>query len=211
MPVFTILLPHKLNPRNNEALVICMDCLVSNTVNDFALIMSAAQDQPLYETMNRLVVEASTDLCLFLHSDMFVSSGWDQAMLNLADRSTFVTGLLVEPGAMGVHHANVQKDFGRKPETFQRKAFEEWVKESDAPKAHGEGWVAPILFYRDVWLANGGHDLNGDLVWTDKDTQMLNKFKGSGGRIIQAQAPVYHLQRWSETEEQNHPKREEHA
>lgn len=212
MPAFTILLPHKNNPRNNEALAICMDCLIKNTVNDFELHISIARNQLLYSTMNRLVEEAPIGVCVFLHSDMFVSPGWDEAMLALLDQNmgnTFVTGLLVEPGAIGVHPNNYEKDFGRSPDKFRREEFEAWACSEEVPKAHGEGWVAPIAFYRGVWLANGGHDLRGDDDWTNRDNDMLAKFKAKGGKIIQAQAPVFHLQRYSETEEQNHPKRNE--
>ena len=208
-PKFTVLLPHKLNPRNNDALTICIDCLARNSVYDFALSMSAAADQPLYATMNRLVQEAATDICVFMHSDMFVSPGWDTRMLEVYDDDTFVTGLLVEPGAIGVWHGNVTKDFGRRPEAFQRAEFEAWATGSDAPRASGAGWFAPYMFSRRRWLAYGGHDLNAPegVVWTALDIALFNKHKLNQGDVIQAQAPVYHLQRWSEPSEQEAEKR----
>jgi len=205
---FTVLLPHRLNPRNNDALSICLDCLARNTRNDFTLLMDAAVDHELYPVMNRLVEKAPTDMCVFMHSDMFVAPGWDSAMLDAFDENTFVTGLLVEPGAIGVHSGNVQKDFGRKPETFRRAEFEAWAASLDAPEAKGEGWFAPYFFSRKRWFANGGHNVVGITEWTNRDIDMFEKWKAEGGRVVQARAFVYHLQRYSDPIEQSHPKRD---
>lgn len=209
-PAFTILLPHKLNPRNNDALTICIDCLSRNTRNPFALLMSAHEDQPLYATMNRLVEEAPTDTCVFMHSDMFAAPSWDIGMLDVYDDNTFVTGLLVEPGAIGVWHGNTTKDFGRKPDTFRRAEFEAWVESYDGPQASGAGWFAPYMFSRRRWLELGGHDLSSPdgVVWTALDIALFDKFKATGGQVIQARSIVYHLQRWSEPSEQEAEKRQ---
>jgi hypothetical protein len=208
-PAFTILMAHKLNPRNNDALAICLDMLTRNTSHDYALLMSAAADQNLFATMNRLVQEAPTDCCIFMHSDMFVARGWDSALLSAYDANTFVTGLLVEPGAMGLHHNNVHMDFGRRPEVFRRAEFETWAA-NNPPAPRGEGWYAPYMFSRETWLRNGGHDMNDPRAghnWSPLDMDMFERFKASGGQVRCAQAVVYHLQRWSETEEQEAAKR----
>lgn len=217
MPTFTILLPHKINPGNDAALSICIDCLAKNTDHDFGLLMSAASDQPLYATMNRLVQGSPTDLCVFMHSDMFVAPHWDTAMLDTFDENvfkkgqyTFVTGLLVEPGAIGVWSGNVTKDFGRKPETFRRAEFEAWTQSAEAPQASGEGWYAPYALSREAWLANGGHDLADPegVVWTALDVKMFGKWKKRGGHVIQARSIIYHLQRYSDPDEQEAEKRQ---
>lgn len=209
-PAYTVLLPHKLNPRNNDALSICLDCLARNSRHDYALLMSAAVDQPLYETMNRLVWEAPTDTCVFMHSDMFVAPSWDIGMLDVYNENTFVTGLLVEPGAIALAACNVLRNFGRRPETFRREDFEAWACGPEAPHASGQGWFAPYMFSRKRWLDLGGHDLTSSsgVVWTDLDIQLFDRHKNSGGRVVQAQAVVYHLQRWSEIEEQEAAKRQ---
>jgi len=203
-PVFTVLLPHKRNIGNNAALAICLNCLVVNSYYPFALLMSAAHDQPLYQTMNQLVEKAPTYCCVFLHSDMFVAPGWDYVMIQAYNPNTFVTGLLVEPGAIGVWQGNVEKDFGRKPETFRRAEFEEWAASAESPQASGEGWVAPVMFSRSRWLELGGHDLNDPIgtIWTGLDVKLFDKHKAQGGRVIQAWSLVYHLQRYSELSEQ---------
>lgn len=203
-PLYTILLPHKRNVGNNAALSICIDCLMINSYFPFALLMSAAYDQPLYETMNQLVEKAPTDTCIFMHSDMFVSPNWDIGMMNIYDPNTFVTGLLVEPGAIGVWPGNVEKDFGRRPENFRRTEFENWAISPKAPQASGEGWFAPYMFSRQHWLDLGGHDLDdpGGTLWTALDVKLFNKHKAQGGIVRQARAIVYHLQRWSEPSEQ---------
>ena len=153
---FTVILPHKHNVGNDAALRICLSCLMDNTVNEFVLLMSVADDQPLYATINDMVAIAPTDCCFYINSDMFVAPGWDVPMLELYDNRTIVTGVLVEPGIIAMHHLNLQQDFGRTPETFQRAEFEEWTK--TAPVIDGEGWAAPLMFSRLGHLYLGGFD-----------------------------------------------------
>jgi hypothetical protein len=207
---FTVILPHKRNPGNDRALAICLDCLMRNTVSDFKLTMDAAVDQPLYARINRMVQQADTQFCVYLASDTFLAPGWDAPMIAAADRETFVNGVLVEPGAIAPHHLNFQRDFGRTPDSFQREAFEAWTQTDDAPLLEGQGWYCPYLFPREGWLRAGGlvdgqaPDHHG---FTDGDVHLFERWKRGGGRVVRVRSFAYHLQRYSEPDEQNHAKR----
>lgn len=202
---FSVILPHKRNPGNDRALAICLDCLFTNTASDFKLIVDAAVDQPLYERINRMVRQADTEYCVYLASDTFLAPGWDVPMLAAADFQTFVNGVLVEPGAIGIHHLNLHRDFGRTPESFQREAFEAWMQTDHAPLLSGEGWYCPYMFPREGWLRTGG--LETDKDFTDVDIRLFERWKRGNGRVERVRSFAYHLQRYSDEDEQNHAKR----
>lgn len=204
---FTVILPHKRNPGNDRALAIALDCLMANTVNDFALLMDAAYDAPLYERVNRMVEDAPTEYCVYWSSDLFAAPGWDVPMLATVDERTFVTNVLVEPGAIGVHSQNVTRDFGRKPEQFDRAAFEGWTATEPEYPA-GEGWYAPYMFPRSGFLAFGGLALNlGEFPYAMPDIELFEAWKRAGNRVVRVKSYTYHLQRYSDVEEQIAEKR----
>ena len=210
MSAFTIILPHKRNPGNDAALRIALDCLMTNTRHDFHLLMDAAVNEPLFPRVNRLIRQAQTDCIVYWSSDMFPAPGWDVPMLAAWNPDTFVTLVLVEPGVIGLHGNNIKQDFGRKPETFRRAAFETWCETFDP--GSNEGWFAPYMVSRERVLALGGlqeHGLEGDHQgFTGADELLFERHKAAGGKVIRARSFAYHLQRWSEVDEQAASKRE---
>lgn len=208
MTAFTIILPHKRNPGNDAALRIALDCLMTNTANDFILLMDAAYDQPLYPRVNAMVRAATTEACVYWSSDMFPAPDWDVPMLSLLDANTLVTNVLVEPGVIGMHPDNVRQDFGRTPATFNRSAFEEWTL--TAPVPDNFGWYAPYMFPRTGWLDIGGLEMGlqpDHQGFTPADMLLFERWQARGGAIKRARSYTYHLQRWSELDEQMHEKR----
>jgi hypothetical protein len=205
---FTIILPHKRNPGNDAALAVALDCLMANTRSDFALMIDAAADSPLVPRINCMVEHAPTECCVYWASDTFAAPGWDTAMLELFAPDTFVNGVLVEPGAIGVYAENFQKDFGRRPDTFRRAEFDAWCEKAEVPA--GEGWYCPYMFPRSGWLAHGGlmpstnTDHHG---FTGADMDLFGRWKASGNRVVRARSYAYHLQRYSDVAEQQHEKR----
>lgn len=209
-PVFTIILPHRRNPGNDDALAICHDCLARNTRNDYVLIIDVAVDSPLYPRVNRMIEHAYTDCCVYLASDTFVAPGWDVPMLAAWNETTFVTGVLVEPGAIAMHPMNKHLDFGRKPETFRRAEFEAWACSDDAPLLGGEGWPCPYMFSRQGFLDMGGYetDLKPDeMGFSGADSALWERWKAAGNTIQRVRSFAYHLQRYSDLGEQEHEKR----
>lgn len=211
MAAFTLILPHKRNPGNDMALKICIECLMANTVSDFILSIDAAYDQPLYPRVNAMIAAAQTDACIYWSSDLFAAPGWDAPILALYAPDAFVTSVIVEPGAIGVYSENITHDFGRKPETFDRAAFEAFCPGAEIPQ--GQGWFAPVLYPRTGFLRMGGlrTDLTGDNGFTGADMWLFDQWKAAGNRIVRARSFAYHLQRWSDPVEQTDPKRELHG
>lgn len=203
---FTVILPHKRNPGNDAALRIALDMLMDSTVNDFILLMAADSGQPLYPLVNALFEQATTDCCVYWSSDMFPAYGWDVPMLEAWNAHTLITNVLVEPGAIGIHHMNYHKDFGRKAETFQRGAFEAWATSSEAPMLEGEGWFAPYMISRYQFLAFGGLDDTGMVGdahgFTGADEALFARWKADGNTIKRVKSYAYHLQRYSQVDEQ---------
>lgn len=209
MTQFTVLLPHRRNPANDNALSIAIDCLMKNTKADFRILMDCAYDKPLYPRLNRLVKQAPTDTCVYLASDMFVAPNWDVQMLATFRKDLFVTGVVVEPGAIALYHLNLHHDFGRKPETFRRAEFEQWTV-ADAPVPSGEGWPCGYAFSRKRVLDLGGfeeHRVTDNHGFTDADMMLWERHKAMGGRIVRVRSFCYHLQRFSEPSEQTDEKR----
>jgi hypothetical protein len=203
MAAFTVALPHKRNPGNDRALAIALDCLFTNTVNDFHLLIDAAEDEPLYPRMNRLIAQAETDCVVYTCSDIFHAPGWDVPMLAAWDYATFVMGVLVEPGAIGAHPENITRDFGRRPETFDRAGFEAYTLEAPVPS--GTGFPAPMMMSRMRVLDLGGYNeityMDGQ-GFTDADLVLISRHAHAGGVCVRAPAYFYHLQRYSELAEQ---------
>ena len=203
MAAFTVILPHKRNPGNDRALAIALDCLFTNTRADFHLLIDAAEDEPLYPRMNRLIEQAETDCVLFTCSDIFPAPDWDTPMLAAWNYETFVLGVVVEPGAIGAHAENITRDFGRRPETFDRAGFEAYALEAPVPS--GTGFPAPMMMSRSRVLDLGGYaafSYTDDGGFTDADLVLMNKHVTTGGVLMRAPAYFYHLQRWSALIEQ---------
>ena len=207
---FTVILPHRRNPGNNLALQVALDCLQDNTTHDFKLLMDAAVDEPLYPRVNAMMYQANTECCVYWASDTFAAPGWDTAMLSRWTPDTIVTGVVCEPGVIGIHHENVGIDFGRTPEQFRRQDFEAWVA-NDPPLPSGTGFPAPYMIGRTAFFELGGLDDNGlnpdHHGFTAADDALFDRWRASGRPVVRAPAYVYHLQRWSQVDEQEAEKR----
>ena len=206
---FTVILPHRRNPGNDAAYAIALATLTANTVNEFALISDLAHDAPLYPRVNAMIEAAYTDGVCYWASDTFAAPAWDVPMLQAWDENTIVTNILVEPGAIGMSGQNKEMDFGRKPEAFRRAEFEAWA--ASAEMRAGEGWFCPYMISRRAFLDMGGlqdaglaPDMHG---FTGADELFFERWKASGRRVVRAHSFAYHLQRFSQVDEQAHPKR----
>lgn len=210
---YTVILPHKRNKGNDDALKIAVEMLMQNSAHNFHLLIDAAWDEPLYPRVNGMVQAARTECIVYWSSDMFPAQDWDTPMLELWSRDPkhlAVTNVVVEPRMIGLHHENLEKDFGHKPETFQREAFEQWAA-NEAPVPNGVGWLSPYMLSRTQFLKFGGMstapiDTDED-GFTGADTLFFEQWVEAGNKIERAKSFVYHLQRWSEPREQEAEKR----
>lgn len=202
MSRIAILIAHKHTPANDAALAIALDCIVRNTRHDYQLLIDAATPDCPYRVWNRLARSTSADYLLFTNSDVFLAPGWDEPMLEAAARDVIVTGIVVEPGAIGVHVLNHQRNFGMTPEAFDRAAFEAWC--ADAPETpSGHGWYMPSLHPRETFLALGGFDESRGVFPEPLDEYYWDTWKYAGHQVNRVQSFSYHLQNWSNEAEQS--------
>ncbi len=202
MTSMAILIAHKHDPENDKALAIALDCIVRNTRNDYELLVDTDTPSCPYRLLNRMVHQTSAEYVVFSNSDIFFPPGWDVPMMNAAAPDVIITGVVVEPGAIGVNVLNHEHNFGMTPDTFDRAAFEQWVVDgSEIPD--GDGWYFPSLHNRQEFLALGGFDLSRGAFPEPLDTYYWQRWREGGRRVQRVKSFSYHLQQYSFKEEQD--------
>jgi hypothetical protein len=199
----SVLIPHKHTPANDQALAIALSCLAANTHADFEIMVDAETPADPYVVLNSMAERARGGYLFFSNSDIFVSPGWDSDLLARAAHDTIVNATLVEPGAIGVFVDNMTRDFGMTPEKFRRAEFEEWAAHLDLTDyPGGTGFVYYALIHRETFLARGGFDTSRGPFPEPLDSYFWKEWKKDGLRIERAYSLVYHLQNYSNEEEQ---------
>ncbi len=206
---FAILLPHKRNPGNDAALKIALDCLFANTRNDFHLLIDAAVNQPLYQRIHNLMLQATTECVVYTTSDSFHAPDWDVPMLEAFAPDRLVYGVVVEPGMIGVYEGNVRGDFGRRPEKFDRAAFETWARHQITQSLPlGYGFPAPIMYPRTLYLQYD-YPLLDQPDFYPRDDEIIDRMLADHAvQQVRVRSYFYHLQRWSDVGEQTAAKRD---
>lgn len=205
-PLFTILLPHLRNSSNDAALKVALDTLVTHTALDYELIIEGVEARrDIYGVLNDMARRASTDWLIPWNSDVFAAPGWAEPMWAARDAFTIVSPTMVECGAIPVNDLNLQKDFGRRPETFQRAEFEAWVQAGGGTRDDwhdgDRNWYFPSLIERDRFLSLGGFDTTrGWFPLHPLDMWFWDTWQAAGGRFKRVKAWVYHLQAYNEPE-----------
>lgn len=204
-PLFTILLPHLRNASNDAALKIALDTLITHTALDFELILeSVAERRDIYAVLNDMAARAATDWLIPFNSDVFASPGWAEPLWAARDVNTIVSPVMVECGAIPVNDLNLERNFGRTPQTFQRAEFEAWAQAGggwrDDWRDGDAAWFFPSLIERDRFLSLGGFDTTrGFFPLHPLDIYFWDTWAAAGGRFKRAKSWVYHLQAFSET------------
>lgn len=208
-PQLSILIPHLRDLENDKALRVCLDCIAANTDVDYELVIEAvAQRRDIYQVCNRMVYKAAAQWVVFGNSDVFMAPGWAQPMLDAARPNRIVTGVIVEPGAIGVNVLNHHRNFGMRPDSFDRAAFERWCIE--APEVpQGRGWYFPSLHNREAFLEFGGFDTSKGAFPDPLDEEYWKRWLDSGRQVHRVVSFCYHLQQFSFKEEQQKAVRHE--
>lgn len=206
-PDVSILLPHLRTPENDRALRIALDCIASNTSVDYELIVEAVQERrDIYAVLNRMAERALSDWIIPHNSDVFVAPGWLEPLYAARGEDVIVSPVMVECGAIGVAPVNVLRDFGKTPERFRRDEFEAWAAGGGEMPTLPEGaraWYFPSLLPRRTFLALGGFDSHlGTFPVDPVDMWFWDKWEESGRVFRHARSFVYHLQHWSNEDEQ---------
>lgn len=199
----SILIPHKREPENDKALKVALACLADNTSVNYELIVDTETPADPYVLLNHMAYRAAGEYIALLNSDTFVAPGWDSELLALAAPNRIVNMTLVEPGAIGVFDGNLQVNFGMRPDSFDRVAFEHYAA-TNQNHAGGKGFVYYGLIHRKTFLARGGFDLDRGYFPTPLDSYFWQAWENDGLEIVRAPlCYVYHLQNYSNREEQD--------
>lgn len=201
MSQISILLPHKHDPENDKALMIAIASIIANTRCDYELLVDTTTPAEVYTVVNQLAQSANSEWLFFTNSDIFVAPHWDEVLLHYARPDLMVKPTLVEPGAIGVHHANIWANFGMTPETFRQSEFEAFCA-TNPPIPSLEGFYYYALINREEFLKRGAFDLTRGAFPTPLDIFFDDAWKKEGNSILQVPAYVYHLQNYSNPAEQ---------
>ena len=140
--------------------------------------------------MNFCADRVETKYIMFLHSDFYVTTNWDKALLDVFDKypndKMWVCSHRVEPNMFGNINSRPgtlilpKETFGAYWNDFKHQEFNEWGKEfvalNDFKIPKGEG-VSGLIRKKD-WDEIGGNDpLFAPASWEDMDLflRMLNK------------------------------------
>lgn len=201
MTKLSILIPHKHDTENDKALSVALSCIATNTRNDYELLIDTTTPADPYVVLNGLAERARGEYLAFLNSDTFVAPGWDGAMLADAAPDTILNMTLVEPGAIGVHTGNIHHDFGMTPDTFRRGEFEAFAA-TDPELPDNAGFYFYALIHRETFLARGMFDTERDKFPEPLDIYFWDTWRDDGLPIKRGRGLVYHLQNYSNVEEQ---------
>lgn len=204
-PLVSILLPHLRNESNNAALQICLDCLIANTSINFELMIeSVAERRDIYRVINRMARRVVTPWIIPWNTDVFASPGWIEPLWEARDVETIASPVLVECGAIPVNERNLERDFGRTPDTFRRHEFEAWAARKhgwkDNWKEDEEAWYWPSLLSREDFIEMKGFDTRLGGFPEPLDMDFHERWHASGRRFKRVRSYLYHLQAWNEPE-----------
>lgn len=202
-PLVSILLPHLRNASNDQALRICLDCLVANTDMNYELLLESVEERrDIYGVINNMALRANAQWIIPFNTDVFVAPGWIRPLWDSRDINVIVSPVMVECGAIAVSDRNLEHDFGRTPEAFQRTQFEAWVDAGGAWKPEWGGseraWYFPSLLSRRQFLASGAFDTTRGAFPDPLDKYFWDTWEQSGGAFRRVMSYVYHLQAWSD-------------
>lgn len=135
----------------------------------------------VYRAWNEGVIQAPTQLVCMLNSDMYVSDGWLDALMNEKDWHQEVpTSLLVESGRVPSGMPDYVRDFGMTPDTFDREGFLDHAGKVRNRELVSEGQLyMPILVDRQEFMDVGGYP-EGNPPGTTGDKDLIRRYKEAG-------------------------------
>ena len=139
-----------------------------------------------------LCEQASNDIVMFLHADMYVTPKLDEEILKHIEPGVVVTATRIEPSLHPPGPEKILADYGIEPEEFDENIF---LKDLDKFKQNKttEGVFAPWAIYRDDYWAVGGHD-KLFAPQSKEDSDIFNRLHLNGCKFIQTwDGFVYHM------------------
>lgn len=124
-----------------------------------AVLTAKTAPQDVYLAYNVLVACAPTELVCLANDDMVFGPDWATPLVSVASRDCWPSPVLVEPGVVGVAQVNVQGDFGRDPDTFDREGFFRFARRYRGAEIVDFGWFMPVVVHKQKFLEIGGYPL----------------------------------------------------
>ena len=146
---------------------------------------------------DKLIEEVATgDIVMIWHSDMYITPGSFERVLELIKPRSVVSMTRIEP--VGLHPPGPEKlllDFGLEPEEFDEIGLLKYAKDrqEEYKNKTTTGVFAPWAIYKEDFLAIGGHDPLF-APQSREDSCIFNRFVLAGYELIQTwEAYVAHL------------------
>jgi len=139
-----------------------------------------------------LCEQASNDVVMFLHADMYVTPKLDEEILKYIEPGVVVTATRIEPSLHPPGPEKILADYGIEPEEFEERQF---LKDLDKFKQNKttEGVFAPWAIYKDDYWAVGGHD-KLFAPQSKEDSDIFNRLHLNGCKFVQTwDGFVYHM------------------
>lgn len=115
----------------------------------------------IYKAWNFAADNAKGEIIVFVNSDMAFYKDWLENLLKRLNKNKAVSSLLVESGKVPSLLAHtVVKNFGRTPETFQRKRFEEFAEMLKEDTEQPYGPFMPVAIHKENFIRAGGYPGN---------------------------------------------------
>jgi len=210
--MLTIVFPSK----DKDATKFCIRNLVANSsyVSEIIVLWNGAEtpyidsDSPVvirlletrgmevYSMFNLGAQLAENELVLFINDDMHFPSKWDAFIGEVDEIPTPLTFTVVEPGIVDVSPKNIEKDFGRTLESFDKEAFEEFAREPFTIN-RGLGWYMPVLFDKSTFRNYGMYPTNPPFPFPN-DIVYFDYLMQNGVVFYKSSQKIYHFQRLSQ-------------
>ena len=139
-----------------------------------------------------LCEEASNDIVMFLHADMYVAPKLDEEILKHIKPGVVVTATRIEPSLHPPGPEKILADYGIEPDEFEEQKF---LRDLDKFKQNKttEGVFAPWAIYKDDYWAVGGHD-KLFAPQSKEDSDIFNRLQLNGCKFVQTwDGFVYHM------------------
>ena len=139
-----------------------------------------------------LCEQASNDIVMFLHADMYVTPKLDEEVLKYIKPGTVVTATRIEPSLHPPGPEKILADYGIEPEEFDEQKF---LRDLDKFKQNKttEGIFAPWAIYKSDFQKIGGHDPLY-APQSKEDSDIFNRLQLNGCKFIQTwDGFVYHM------------------
>jgi len=128
-PKISIIFPHLHTPINDKCLDLAIKAYKKNTHHTYEIIILDEKGDP-YALWNEHIDKCKSDITIFSNTDCIPAKNWDIPYVENYHPNKILTQVLVEPGAMGVAHENVHRNFGRCPLCFKSGQFEAFADRS---------------------------------------------------------------------------------